>query len=309
MCALPAAIATWLAWAALALGHLGLYGWLFDLFANFRVQYLALFALCALVLGIARWRRSAWLALLGVTYTTATLAPYFPRSHAVAAGAQSFRLVTFNVWHRNDRWREFADFLRASDADVAVLQELDAALLDQIASRVPEYPYRAVTRAAGPALAVLSRWPLNAEHIHLSDDAARMSRLSIDWHGTVVVLYGAHLSWPLTPSKAARRAAQLSTLAAHARAETVPVLVAGDFNLTPWSPYFAQFAERSGLVDCALGLGWKATWPAQAAPPRIRIDHCFASRHWRVLRLEVGPKLGSDHLPVVADLELIADGR
>jgi endonuclease/exonuclease/phosphatase (EEP) superfamily protein YafD len=93
-------------------------------------------------------------------------------------------------------------------------------------------------------------------------------------------------------------------IAERVRKETGNVLVAGDFNLTPWSPHFTRFIEQTGLSDCALGHGLLATWPSQVLPVRIRIDHCFASRQWRVRNVDVGPKLGSDHLPMTVDLAL-----
>jgi endonuclease/exonuclease/phosphatase (EEP) superfamily protein YafD len=304
VCGAPAAVITWLVWAALAIGYLGTKAWPFDLFANFRVQYLGVFAVCAIALSIARWRKSALVAVLGVAFTTVTMAPYFPQQ-TLAAAPQSdstFRLVTFNVWFRNGDRQRLVDFLRKSDADVVVLQEIAAHEVDEITALLPQFRYRTATPRVTRVLAILSRWPLEAEHLQLPGGITRMSRVSVDWQGTKLAVYGAHLRWPLTRKKAWARAAELRLLASRASAETGPVLIAGDFNLTPWSPYFDRFIEQSGLKDCALGQGWLATWPAQAPPLRIRIDHCFASHHWQVQRVRVGPRLGSDHLPVIVDL-------
>lgn len=306
---LPASVATWLTWAAFGIGYLGLIAWPFDLFANFRVQYLAVFCACALALLVARRYGTAFVALLGAAAISATVAPYLVRTEQASA-EQTFRIVTFNVWLRNDDRERLVDFLRASDADVVILQELHRADVERIARRLPDYAYRTATPDLPRVLAIFSRWPLRAEHMRLPGRGpTRIARASIDWQGTEIVLFGAHLSWPLSPSQSRARTAQLASIASQARAEHAPVLAAGDFNLTPWSQHFDRFVKRSGLTDCALAQGLLLTWPAQFWPLRIRIDHCFASRHWRVLRLEVGPKLGSDHLPVVADLELIADGR
>jgi endonuclease/exonuclease/phosphatase (EEP) superfamily protein YafD len=82
------------------------------------------------------------------------------------------------------------------------------------------------------------------------------------------------------------------------------LLIAGDFNLTPWSEYFSDALEQSGLHDAALGFGLARSWPAQFAPAGIRIDHCLLSRHWRSQSTSIGPDLGSDHLPLVADVSL-----
>jgi endonuclease/exonuclease/phosphatase family metal-dependent hydrolase len=56
--------------------------------------------------------------------------------------------------------------------------------------------------------------------------------------------------------------------------------------------------------DCARGHGLVNSWPSFFPPASIRIDHCLASPHWRVRRLAAGPGLGSDHRPMINDLEL-----
>jgi endonuclease/exonuclease/phosphatase (EEP) superfamily protein YafD len=306
---LPAALATWGIWGALCIGSFGTRAWPFDLFANFRVQYMGLFALCVVALTVARWRKTALVALVGVAYTTATMGSYF-RQHPLGQEIDPesnarFRLVTFNTWFRNEDLRPFAHYLHASDADVVVLQEVDVTRLDELAQLMPAYRYRTVTPDVRRVLAIFSRWPIEPEHMHLPNGITRITRVNLDWQGTRVAVFGAHLRWPLGEKKAWARAAELKMLAARARAEAGPVIVAGDFNLTPWSGYFERFIADSGLSDCATGQGLLATWPSQVLPVRIRIDHCFASQHWRVHRVSVGPKLGSDHLPVIADLELL----
>ena len=103
---------------------------------------------------------------------------------------------------------------------------------------------------------------------------------------------------------AALRNAELAALAQLAQAQRGPLLVGGDLNVTPWSGHFRRVLDDSGLEDCARGRGWLPTWPAFFPPLGIRIDHCLASAHWRVLDVRTGPSLGSDHYAVVNDLEL-----
>lgn len=308
LAALPAALATWALWLAVGLGELGLSVWIFDLFANFTAQYMALFALCVIALTLARWRKTAIVALLGVAFTTASMAAYFQERAGVAPPDERFRLVTFNLWFRNDDLARAAAFLEASRADVIALQEVEVARIDAIAKFLPAFPHRVATPTSRYALVIFSRWPIRIEELsgtsRLRRKTTRISRVTVDWRGTPVSFFGAHLSWPLGRRMAAARAAELEMLAANAKATPGPVLVAGDFNLTPWSPHFERFVAQSGLTDCAIGQGLLATWPAQLMPARIRIDHCFASKHWRVHRVAVGPDLGSDHLPVTVDLAL-----
>ena len=305
VCGFPVALATWALWLALGLGYLGQKWWVFDLFANFRVQYMGAFALCVVLLTVARWRKSAIVALLGVAFTTATMAPYFQERVSASVPAQAFRVLTFNTWFRNDRMEKTVAFLLSSNADVVILQEVTATNVDSLARMLSSYPHRTFTPGARHGLAIFSRWPLRAEHLEVEPRMTRIARVEVDWQGTSLTIFAAHLNWPLGPRTANARKRELQTLAANVRTESKPVIVAGDFNLTPWSRHFDQFIADSGVADCAIGQGLLATWPSQVLPARIRIDHCFVSAHWHVHRVEVGPRLGSDHLPVIVDLELL----
>jgi endonuclease/exonuclease/phosphatase (EEP) superfamily protein YafD len=64
------------------------------------------------------------------------------------------------------------------------------------------------------------------------------------------------------------------------------------------------------------GLGIHPTWPTPGTYRRlpklltpllaIPIDHCLVSHDITVSNLYVGPNIGSDHLPLVADLHIPA---
>jgi endonuclease/exonuclease/phosphatase family metal-dependent hydrolase len=97
------------------------------------------------------------------------------------------------------------------------------------------------------------------------------------------------------------RRAQSAAIIAWIGREQGPVLVAGDFN-TPcdstvygdyWSPYTNAFS--------AAGLGWGYTYYTNRTA--LRIDHILAGPGWRCRDCWVGPEVGSEHRPVIADLE------
>jgi vancomycin resistance protein VanJ len=82
------------------------------------------------------------------------------------------------------------------------------------------------------------------------------------------------------------------------------VLVAGDFNLTGdsaifrdcWSGYTDAFAEAG------LGFGHTEFVKAWASVP---IDHILGGPGWRPRRCWVGPDVGSDHRPVIAEMDWV----
>ena len=84
-----------------------------------------------------------------------------------------------------------------------------------------------------------------------------------------------------------------------------PDIVVGDLNLPTESPIYRTYWSTWSDAFSRAGLGFGGTeWPKGTAGIRfgIRIDHVLTSSHWRPKRCWVGPDVGSDHLPVLADL-------
>jgi endonuclease/exonuclease/phosphatase (EEP) superfamily protein YafD len=119
-------------------------------------------------------------------------------------------------------------------------------------------------------------------------------------------VFGVHRAWPMKFARNREETADLNAMvAARPRDRTI---VVGDFNSTPWS--FARRREDKalGLIRRTRGL---FTWPAQrvshnrlpALFPVLPIDHVYAGAGWRTVAVKRGPKLGSDHYPVLVTLE------
>lgn len=299
---------TLLVWLSLLAGLLGRLAWPLDLFAHFRVQYAALFALLALLLSVLRSWIIASAALAGLVVSAVPLLAYVPDQPSGTATAavvdSTFRLLSFNVWFRNPDMARTAAYIEQSRADAVVLLELTPSQAETLRPLLPSYPHFHIEPSRMGA-AVFTKWPvLAAESLPLAKEGAIAARVQLDWRGSPVTVLGVHLNWPLGPRNSQFRNEELAGVVAFSKAQREPLIVAGDFNLTPWSQYFGDALEESGLHDAALGFGLARSWPAQFAPLGIRIDHCLLSRHWDSVRVEIGPWLGSDHLPVVADVAL-----
>ena len=295
-------------WLALLGGLLGRLAWPLDLLAHFRIQYAALFVLLACVLLAFRRYALAAVAVLGCAISAVPLIPYVmtePVPTAVATTRdETFRLVSFNVWFRNPDMARTAEYIEKSQADAVVLLELTPPQAEMLVPLLPTYPYYHIEPSRMGA-AVFTKWPvISAESVPLSQGGAVAARLALDWRGTPVTVLGVHLNWPLGPRNSEFRNEELNALVRFSKAQQGPLLVAGDFNLTPWSEYFTDALDESGLRDAARGFGLARSWPSQFAPVGIRIDHCLLSPQWRSVSTRIGPWLGSDHLPVVADLVL-----
>ena len=84
-----------------------------------------------------------------------------------------------------------------------------------------------------------------------------------------------------------------------------PVILCGDFNLSPGSP--AYRLARKKLSDVQTGrVGHRPLATFTSARPLLQLDHIFVSAHFDTHRAFVPrndlTRLASDHLPLLADL-------
>jgi endonuclease/exonuclease/phosphatase (EEP) superfamily protein YafD len=284
--------------------------WLFDLLANLRIQYaVCLLLLTLLALALRSWNVAAFAALGALVAAVTPLRySYFDRAPPPADASRHFRVVQLNAWFRNHDVATAARFLESARADVAIIEEWDPVTLGLLARELPSYRYSYIEAdLSRHGAAVFSRWPIlqaSTERLAGADGSAAI--VGVSWEGVAISIIGAHVHWPLGAAVATLRDAELAQLAELARKRRGPLMLVGDFNLTPWSAAFERLIAASGLADAARGRGLIATWPTQFAPLGMRIDHCFVSPEWRTLGVRRGESIGSDHFPVVYDLALPA---
>jgi endonuclease/exonuclease/phosphatase (EEP) superfamily protein YafD len=130
--------------------------------------------------------------------------------------------------------------------------------------------------------------------------------VSIDIAGQRLQVWNVHPPAPRDDASRRILVEQLSELAEAAKTSDGPLVVAGDFNTTKWTPEFGRLST-SGLADAhqVTGRGLAATWPANGSlPPFLLLDHVLVSRELSVNSVMELPAGGSDHRPVIADLAL-----
>jgi endonuclease/exonuclease/phosphatase (EEP) superfamily protein YafD len=221
------------------------------------------------------------------------------------APGRQIKLIQYNAWERNVSPKADADWLASQAPDVIVLEDAEEPITEALMAH-------GYIRAPGIAdLAIFSRTaPIKRQlRIPLADwrllpDIAPATFIGPD--GAPFTVIGVHLRRPFEPSQM-WGALTLADLIEHA--DRRRMIVAGDFNLTPWSFGLKRLDRRFELErrDRAL-----FSWPSRSIVgsgrpfpfPFLPIDHIWAGPQWRTVKIERGPRLGSDHYPVVVTLAL-----
>lgn len=226
------------------------------------------------------------------------------RARPIAPRTGDFKVIQFNAWGGNPRPQQAVEWLLRQNADIVVLEE-GGHIEIELAQRGGYHLtcancFAAILSKAAP---VWSNTPANWRL-----ERPLVSTAIFDDPAGQITVMGIHRHWPNRP-----RVYQSEMVELQRRVATVPkalLIVAGDFNSTPWS--FARRAE-----DANLGLTRRTralfTWPAEqvshnhlpAIAPLLPIDHVYAGPGWQTVRVQRGPKLGSDHYPVVVTLRRV----
>jgi len=289
--------------------------WMFDLIGAFRVQYVVLLLPALLV---AAWLRRGGLAALfalvialhGATIAGSlwSVAGTSPVVDADATPA-TLRLVSANLLASNTGHAATSAMLQASEADLLVLLEYTPEWQEVLAPLADEWPHRVERPQQSPfGIALWSRLPLDeVRGIAFDLEGFPSVEASVAVGETRLHVVATHPVPPMSARLTARRDAHLDALGAHLARIEGPRVVAGDFNVTPWSASFARLVEKGGLVDARRGIGLRTTWPTYFPPASIPIDHVLVGGGVRVLGLDSIAGTGSDHRALVADLH-VGDG-
>lgn len=240
------------------------------------------------------------------------------------AAGSPLRMVTLNAGGETWAAERLISRMEEWDAHVAAVQECTPPVAE------------ALGRAAGwewrrdGDLCLLSRHPvLSAETMDRSHfepvreagigGTGAAVRYRLDVGGRPVRLVNVHLETPRrgleglfrnetgrVGANSVSREIESRQVARWAAEGEGPLVVAGDFNLPVESAIYRE--SWGGLANAFSRAGRGFGHTRYNGWIRVRIDHVLAGPGWRVERAWVGPDVGSDHRPVVADLAWAGGG-
>jgi endonuclease/exonuclease/phosphatase (EEP) superfamily protein YafD len=280
--------------------------WVLELTTHFRLQYVALTVALLAVLALRRqWAASSVLVAVGLV-SVAPLLPYLPASPAPRSASASapLKVLSVNVSFWQFSAPRLLAIIRDEDPDILLVQELTPHAARVLAELDTAFPHHRKFPADGPyGIGLWSRFTLESgETFALGRVPAIEARLRGPT-GTFTVI-GVHLRAPTTPRRAAARNQELRALAQRSAAIAGPLIVAGDFNVTPYSPYFGDWLEASGLTDSRRGRTFSVSWPTTLPLLGIPIDHVAVNDGFTILSHRRLPNFESDHYGILVEVAL-----
>ncbi|WP_309071128.1 endonuclease/exonuclease/phosphatase family protein [Arthrobacter sp.] len=264
--------------------------------------------------------------------TAAVLAGGIGAAPAAAAPEDTdVRVMSFNIHHGADPadnldLERIAGVIEDSGAEIIGLQEVDnhwssrsdfqdqAAILAErldmhyvYGANLDRAPADGQTERRQYGTAILSEYPILSSENHLLTSIPYPERPT-EQRGlleAVVNVKGNHISFyntHLDHQRSEQRQSQVKEILAIAGESQRPAVLVGDLNAVPGAPEMNDILTQFTDVFAALGQDEDFTYPVEN--PNRRIDYILTKGDIEARFAEVIDTNSSDHLPVLADLEI-----
>ena len=282
-------------------GWIGGHYWVFDLFNHFQYQYLAFFSFCLVLLLVIKARREATIVTVLLMLPVSRIAPAYFAPAEVATSGVPIRVASFNVLVSNHRHDDALRWARESNADCIYFTETTDKWTKALKALADDYPYSIEGKKSG--FAFYSKLRITRHKIvPCSDFEFSLLVADLATPNGEVAFFGIHPLPPVTKSWANALDETMVIVAREVDQENGPVIVVGDFNITRWSK-MARPLERVQLLDASRGKSPEPTWMRSNPLVTIPIDRIlYRGQGMSCQSFHIGPDLGSDHRPVVAEI-------
>lgn len=293
-----------LAWGLLAVtlaGRLGAWFFVFELFSHFAVQCIG--AGLGLLYFVRKDRGALFAVGVSLLIQGWQVAPWIAWNAAPAPAKEGIRVMHANVLYANTAYPEVFRSLEEEDADVLFVAEVTPPFYHAFRTRFRQrYPYQYMVYAKSRFhVLVGSRTPLKINHEAVT--ANRMLEATTVIRGKTVALVSVHPKTPIESSWFASRNKRLAGAFAAASGRREPAILAGDFNVSVFSPVYQALVEQSDLQASRKGFGILPTYRNGYGPLMIPIDHILTNKGFRTTSFRTRDIPGSDHKAVIADLQ------
>ena len=276
-----------------------------QLFTHFRLQYTIIAFLLCIAFVVMREGWYAVVLLVAAAMNASFVIPWYADA-ATDSGALTLNVLNANVHASNGHHEKLLDLIAAEQPDLIVLQEVTPRWAKSLQHLVADYPHRLVEPREGAfGSALLSQFPLTSTvSVDSGPDSPPVLVATVNVTGAEITVISAHPVTPLPQRNYEARNAQLEGIAKLLQKTQNPRILIGDLNASMWDLHYKSLENRTWLRNVRKGFGVVPTWPTFLPFAMIPIDHVLVSEDVGVVDVRTGPRIGSDHLPLVVTLTL-----
>ncbi|MBZ9728707.1 endonuclease/exonuclease/phosphatase family protein [Salegentibacter sp. JZCK2] len=223
----------------------------------------------------------------------------------------SFDILIANVLISNRKSDDFIGMVKQRDPDILLAMEVDYWWLKELQVFAKNYPYKMeypLDNAYGMSL--YSKFPMENKKIRFlkNKDVPSFHAKIVLPSASSFILHAVHPVAPVPssiyPDNVGEEEIALLKIGELVAADSLPSMVAGDFNDVSWSYTSRMFGKKGNLKNVRIGRGLYNTFDATSPILRWPLDHYFVTQEFALVELERLPKHGSDHFPLYARLVL-----
>ncbi len=285
---------------ALPVDHFGI-----QLLTHFKLQYLAASLVLCVVFALLRQHVYVGGLILAVGLNASLVIPWYVPGDD-PHGSTQVKILYANILSTNTEYEQLFTLLDAEEPDVVLLLEVSPEWLVALDALRVEYPYSyAEAREGNFGIALFSRVPFtSATHVDSPPVGYPTVIASLDLDDRSLQLVGTHPTIPLGRRLYAERNEHIISLADLLGGRDSPQLLIGDLNTSMWEFNYRSLEASTGLRNARIGFGIVPTWPTFMPFAMIPIDHVLVSDDVSVVEMRSGPRIGSDHLPLIVTIAL-----
>ncbi len=283
--------------------------------SHFQIQYFSVSLILLALIAICQQKHLFLVGLMCVSMISVNLLTwYMPINHQ---SRPFLKVFSCNTWAYNQDYPLLLELIRKENPDIAMFYEVTVPGQQQLDTLNDILPF-AVGRNSQSV--IYTKLDLNGTKVLHSNSKYYNTTIieNLQQGDRAFTLVGTHPSSPQNKEQFLARNVQLNNLAEYLSGSTAPLIMGGDFNVSMWSPFYRKFVEKSRLDNARQGFGVIPTW----SPMKIRalpeflqpwlsvpIDYIFTRSGQKFdlhpISMKAGSYVGSDHLPVIAEIGVI----
>lgn len=295
-------IFVYITFAVTIFGYFSKLNFLFDICSQFRTQYL-FFGIIALIFCIIRKKKnitSLLIIMIIILNLFSVISVIKPVDRTKKKG---FTIEVVNILTKNENYDLLRQELTENAPDIIILEEIDDIWSEELQPIKENYPYSyEISREDNFGIALYSKIHISEiRKLNLGEFNTPAISAFCDYKGKVFELICIHTTPPCSQKYFKNTKKMLETLGKYVAENGHNVIIAGDFNTTPYSYNYQHFIKTSKMKNLSniFHPTWSTFW---LSPFRITLDHLMVTKAFAVKDYSLGNQIGSDHFPIWAEI-------